>query len=76
MKNVTELLVDKLGVKKVNKLLKWSNKHPKKGELLFFELCHLTDWCDLSYRCVYYLDTVLGCGFEPKKLQKLFKNKK
>jgi hypothetical protein len=76
MKNEKELLVDRLGVKKVNKLLKWSKKHPKRGELIFFELCHLTDWCDLSYRCVYYLDFVLECGFKPNKIRKLFKNKK
>lgn len=73
---VNNQLVDKLSLKKVNKLLKWSKKHPKKGELIFFELCHLSQWTELSYKCVHYLNTVFDCGYEPTNLSKFFKNKK
>ena len=73
---VNNQLVDKMSLKKVNKLLKWSKKHPKKGELIFFELCYLDSFTELSYECVHYLNTVLDCGYEPIHLSKLFKNKK
>ena len=69
-------LVDKLSVKRVNKLLKWNHKHPKKGELLFYQLCNEVYFSDLTYECIHYLNEVFDCGYEPSDISKLFKGVK
>ena len=71
--NKKEFLIDRMEIENVNKLLEFNQEYPNSGQLVMDELCEKEFWTGLTYETICRLSDVLGCGYTPSDISKLFK---
>lgn len=68
-------LLERMSIENVERIDKFSEVYPALGNVLKEELGKFNYWHYLSYEAVMRLNDVLGCGWRPTDISKLFEKK-
>jgi hypothetical protein len=69
----TETLISRMSAENVAIIERYTKHYPNSGNALMSELSIVEYWTKLTYDSITTLNNVLGCGWTPTDISKLFK---